>query len=55
MKGDLTTESLTERKSTLRDLYHRLTEHSNAEAVPLGAFRREEYERFILGEVVERL
>jgi hypothetical protein len=55
MKGDLTTESLTERKSTLRDLYQRLTEHSNAEAVPLGAFRREEYERFILGDVVERL
>ena len=55
MKGDLTAESLAERKSTLRDLYHRLTEHSNAEAVPLGAFRREEYERFVLGEVVEKL
>ena len=55
MKGDLTTESLTERKSTLRDLYQRLTEHSNAEAVPLGAFRREEYERYVLGDVVEKL
>lgn len=55
LKNGVTIETLGERKRSVRELYNRLTEHSNADAVPLGAYRSEEYERFVLGEVVEKL
>jgi hypothetical protein len=55
LRDGVTIETLGERKRSVRELYNRLTEHSTADAVPLGAYRSEEYERFVLGEVVEKL
>ena len=55
LKGDLTTDVLASRKASVRDMYHRLSEHASADAVPLGTFRSTEYDTFVLGDVVEKL
>ena len=55
LKGDLTTDMLASRKASVKDMYHRLSEHASPEAVPLGTFRSTEYETYVLGDVVEKL
>jgi hypothetical protein len=54
--GDLTPESLTFRRETVRDIYQRLSDRTPAASVPLGEYReREETQAFVLGDVVEKL
>jgi hypothetical protein len=56
LSGELTAESLSFRKETVRDIYQRLSDRSPAAAVPLAEYReRNETEAFVLGDVVERL
>jgi|GEM_PF-241543 len=55
LKGDLTTDMLASRKASVKDMYHRLSEHTSSDAVPLGTFRSTAYETFVLGDVVEKL
>lgn len=55
MKGGLTVDGLTTRRRNVRDIYRRLTQNSITEAVPLSAYRTAEYERYVLGDVVERM
>lgn len=54
--SELTPESLSVRKETVRDIYQRLSDRTPAPSVPLSEFReREETEAFVLGDVVEKL
>jgi hypothetical protein len=55
LKGDLTTDVLALRKASVREMYHRLSEHASPDAVPLETFRSTEYDTFVLGDVVEKL
>ena len=56
LSGELTAESLSFRKETVRDIYQRLSDRTPAAAVPLAEYReRNESEAFVLGDVVERL
>lgn len=56
LSGELTAESLSFRKETVRDIYQRLSDRTPAPAVPLAEYReRNETEAFVLGDVVERL
>jgi hypothetical protein len=51
----VTTESLTNKKEYVRDMYLRLSESAGGPDVPLAEFREAEYESFVIGKVVERL
>ena len=54
--SELTPESLTQRRDTVREIYQRLSDRSPAEPVPLAEYReRNATEAFVLGEVVEKL
>jgi hypothetical protein len=54
--GELTSEALSDRKATVRDIYQHLSDRTPAAAVPLARYReRNEMEAFVLGEVVEKL
>jgi len=55
LKGDVTTDVLASRKASVRDMYHRLSEHASSDAVPLGTYRTTDYDTYVLGEVVEKL
>src|SRR5205085_8189355 len=55
LKGDLTADILASRKASVKEMYHRLSEHVSPEAVPLGMFRSSEWETYVLGDVVEKL
>ena len=55
LKGDLTTDMLASRKASVRDMYHRLSEHVSPDAVPLETYRSTDYETYVLGDVVEKL
>lgn len=55
LNGDLTIDKLFGKKESVRDLYNRLSEQSREPAVSLQTYRADEYERYILGEVVEKL
>jgi hypothetical protein len=55
LRGDVTTDLLASQKNSVREMYNRLTEHANSEAVPLGAFRTTDFDTFVLGDVVEKL
>ena len=54
LKGGLTVELLSDRRTSVRDLYHRLTDMHPTEPVPFADFRGA-YETYLLGEVVEKL
>ncbi|HEV7919712.1 MAG TPA: hypothetical protein VGR02_02860 [Thermoanaerobaculia bacterium] len=54
LRGALTVELLADKRSSVRDLYHRLTDMHPTEPVPLADFRGL-CETFLLGEVVEKL
>jgi hypothetical protein len=54
LKGNLTTDLLSERKDDVRDLYHRLSERTPHPDVPLGEIR-DGFVTYVLGEVVEKL
>ena len=54
LKGALTVELLSDRRASVRDLYHRLTDMHPSESVPLADFRGA-WETYLLGEVVEKL
>lgn len=53
--GDLTTDKLLSKKENLRDLYNRLSDRSLEPSVSLETYRAEDYDRYVLGEVVEKL
>ncbi len=53
--GDLTTDKLLSKKESLRDLYNRLSDRSLEPSVSLETYRAEDYDRYVLGEVVEKL
>ncbi len=55
LSGDLTTEKLLSKKENLRDLYNRLSDRSLEPSVSLETYRAEDYDRYVLGEVVEKL
>ena len=55
LNGDLTTDKLLSKKENLRDLYNRLSDRSIEPAVSLETYRAEDYDRYVLGEVVEKL
>lgn len=56
LKGALTTEMLDDRKETLRELYTRLCDRAPADPLPLSTYRLgDEYDAYVLGEVVEKL
>jgi hypothetical protein len=55
LKGELTAEILTSRKETVRELYHRLSDRAETEAVSLATYRDSDYETFVLGAIVEKL
>ncbi|HET7712160.1 MAG TPA: hypothetical protein VFL80_09555 [Thermoanaerobaculia bacterium] len=54
LHGDLSSDLLDEQKEEIRELYRRLSERSTLPAVALGDLR-EDYETFVIGEVVEKL
>jgi hypothetical protein len=51
----VTTESLTDKRDYVRDMYLRLAESAGGPNVPLAEFREAEYESFVVGKVVEKL
>jgi hypothetical protein len=55
LKGNLTTELLTNKKEVVREMYERLSHKTPAPEVPLGPYRHSEYDAYVLGEVVEKL
>ncbi|HKO00142.1 MAG TPA: hypothetical protein VJ032_00530, partial [Thermoanaerobaculia bacterium] len=56
MDGDLTTEKLTIRKETVRDIYQQLSMRAEESPLTLANFRlNDKYSTFVLGKVVEKL
>jgi hypothetical protein len=56
LKGELTTEMLDDRKSTVRELYDRLSDRASSEALQLATYRAgDAYVAYVLGDVVEKL
>ena len=55
LKGELTTEILTRKKDSVREMYERLSTKTLAPALALEPYRSGEYEAYLLGEVVEKL
>jgi hypothetical protein len=55
LKGELTTEILTRKKESVREMYERLSLKTLAPALALAPYRSGEYEAYILGDVVEKL
>jgi hypothetical protein len=55
VRGVMNVELLSARKATLLELYRRLTENTAEEPVPLETYRGDVYERYVLGDVVEKL
>ena len=54
LRGDLTADLLSEKEDVVREMYERLCDREPAPALALAPLR-DEYEAFVLGEVVERL
>ncbi|MBV9493910.1 MAG: hypothetical protein JOZ54_06670 [Acidobacteria bacterium] len=54
LKGDVNVALLSERRSAIGELYHRLTDMHPTESVPLADFR-DHFETFLLGDIVEKL
>jgi hypothetical protein len=56
LRGGITADSLAERRTDVRDTYHKLSDRTPSPPLPLGEFRTNgDYEAFVLGEVVEKL
>lgn len=56
LKGELNLTMLDERKSSVRELYHRLSDRSFEPALRLSAWRSEhDSDAYLLGEIVEKL
>src|SRR5258708_7567659 len=56
LKGELTTETLADRKETLREPYMRLSDHASTDPLQLTTYRLgDEYDAYVLGDVVEKL
>jgi hypothetical protein len=56
LRGGITAASLAERRTDVRDTYHKLSDRTPSPPLPLGEFRTNgDYEAFVLGEVVEKL
>lgn len=56
LKGELTTSLLSDRKKSVRELYHQLSDRSFEPALRLSAWRTEHAsDAYLLGEVVEKL
>lgn len=55
LNGIITADELLRKKENVRDLYNRLSDQSLEPAVSLEPYRANEFERFILGDVVEKL
>ena len=56
LRGGITAPSLAERRTDVRDTYHKLSDRTPSPPLPLGEFRTNgDYEAFVLGEVVEKL
>jgi hypothetical protein len=54
--GEVNFETLTRKKSSVLDLYHRLSDRNFEPAVQLGEYRvANRYDAYVLGEVVEKL
>ncbi|HWS72265.1 MAG TPA: hypothetical protein VN605_09125 [Thermoanaerobaculia bacterium] len=51
----VTTESLTNKKQYVREMYLRLSDGSNVPDLQLASFRESAYDAFVIGTVVERL
>ncbi len=55
LSGDLTAETLSTNKQSVRETYLRLSDHIYTPAVQLATFREKDYSAFVLGDVVEKL
>lgn len=56
LRDGLNPESLAARKDDVRDTYQKLSDHTHTDALALSEFRLgDEYEAFVLGDVVEKL
>jgi hypothetical protein len=55
LKGELTTELLSDKKDVVREMYERLSNKTLAPDLPLGPYRHSEYDAYVLGDVVEKL
>jgi hypothetical protein len=55
LKGALTADVLSEKKASVREMYERLSMKTLAPALALGPYRGDEYDAYLLGDVVEKL
>lgn len=56
LKGEISEESLDNRKETLRDLYNRLSDRAATTSLALAEYRvGNEYAAYVLGDIVEKL
>jgi len=56
LRGGITASSLAERRTDVRETYHKLSDRTPSPPLPLGEFRTSgEYDAFVLGSVVEKL
>ncbi len=55
LNDEITADDLWGKKQNVRELYNRLSDQSAEPNVTLESYRAEVYERFVLGEVVEKL
>ncbi|HEX6158922.1 MAG TPA: hypothetical protein VF111_02070, partial [Thermoanaerobaculia bacterium] len=55
LKGELTTEVLTDRKESVREMYERLSLKTLAPTLALAPYRDGDYDAYVLGDVVEKL
>ena len=56
LKGELSTAMLTDRKDSVREMYERLSMKTIEPALALAPYReRDDYDAYVLGEIVEKL
>jgi hypothetical protein len=55
LKGALTADVLTNKKQSVREMYERLSTKTLAPALALAPYRGDEYDAYLLGDVVEKL
>ncbi|HEY0139487.1 MAG TPA: hypothetical protein VGF48_01255 [Thermoanaerobaculia bacterium] len=55
LKGELTTEVLSDRKESVREMYERLSLKTMAPTLALAPYRDGDYDAYVLGDVVEKL
>jgi hypothetical protein len=55
LKGELTADVLSKKKDSVREMYERLSTKTLAPALALAPYRGDDYDAYLLGDVVEKL